>query len=125
MWGGAGACIKSGVTVGNGAVIGAGAVVISDVPAYTIDGGVPAVQLRRRFDDVQARFLQELRKWDRDKDWIARHARSMQDIDALMAEEAATSLSPSIRLREAQVRPGAERPPSSRLACHGQQRVAQ
>ena len=49
-WIGANATILKGVTVGEGAVIAAGALVCSDVPEYSIVGGVPAKVIRQRFD---------------------------------------------------------------------------
>jgi serine O-acetyltransferase len=45
---GAGAKVLGGVTIGDHAVIGANAVVISDVPAYSVAVGVPAVVKNRR-----------------------------------------------------------------------------
>ena len=42
VWIGQGATILKGVTIGDGAIIAAGALVIKDVPAYAIVGGVPA-----------------------------------------------------------------------------------
>lgn len=46
VWIGANATILPGVTIGNGAVIAAGAVVVSDVPANQIVGGVPAKMIK-------------------------------------------------------------------------------
>ena len=47
VWIGSNATILPGVTVGDWAVIAAGAVVTSDVPPYTIVGGVPAKIIKR------------------------------------------------------------------------------
>lgn len=46
VWIGSGAIITDGVNVGKGAVVAAGAVVVEDVPAHTVVGGVPARILR-------------------------------------------------------------------------------
>ena len=46
VWIGSGAIITDGVHIGKGAVVAAGAVVVNDVPAHTIVGGVPARILR-------------------------------------------------------------------------------
>ena len=51
VWIGYGATILSGVHIGQGAVVAAGAVVTSDVPPYTIVGGVPAKLIRYRFNE--------------------------------------------------------------------------
>lgn len=47
-WIGANVTIIGGVTIGKGAVIAAGAVVVSDIPAYTIAGGLPAKVIKTR-----------------------------------------------------------------------------
>lgn len=48
---GANVTILKGVTIGNGSVIAAGAVVTSDIPPYSIAGGVPAKVLASRGSD--------------------------------------------------------------------------
>jgi serine O-acetyltransferase len=45
---GAGAVILGAVEIGDDAIIGANAVVVTDVPASTVFGGVPARELRKR-----------------------------------------------------------------------------
>lgn len=50
-WIGHGAIIRAGVTLGRGSVVAAGAVVTRDVPPYTIVGGNPAKEIRKRFTD--------------------------------------------------------------------------
>jgi len=46
VWIGSGAVITDGVHIGQGAVVAAGAVVVNDVPAHSIVGGVPAKIIR-------------------------------------------------------------------------------
>ena len=52
--------LRDGVMIGNGAVIGAGAVVVKDVPAYAIVGGVPAKVIRMRFSPEQIATFERL-----------------------------------------------------------------
>jgi phosphonate metabolism protein (transferase hexapeptide repeat family) len=63
-WIGHGAIILPSVTVGDGAVIAAGAVVSRSVAPYTIVGGVPARQIRKRFSDAVAAGLCRIAWWD-------------------------------------------------------------
>ena len=45
--------IMHGVKIGEGSVIAAGAVVTKDVPPYSICGGVPAREIRKRFSEEE------------------------------------------------------------------------
>lgn len=47
-WIGTGAIILQGVTIGDGAIVAAGAVVTRDVEEYTVVGGVPAREIKKR-----------------------------------------------------------------------------
>ncbi len=64
VWIGHGVTILPGVRIGDGAVVGAGAVVTRDVAPYTIVGGVPARELKRRFSPAQGEALQQIAWWD-------------------------------------------------------------
>lgn len=64
VWIGHGAVVLPGVSIGNGAVVGANAVVTRDVPAYRIVAGVPARELRPRFEPAIVARLEALAWWD-------------------------------------------------------------
>ena len=72
VWIGAGACILSGVKIGDGSIIGARAVVTKDVEPYTIVAGVPARELRKRFDKKIIERLLEIKWWDWNDEEIRR-----------------------------------------------------
>jgi len=64
VWIGYEAVILSGVHIGDGAIIGARAVVTRDVPPYTIVGGVPAKEIKKRFDEETIQKLQRIEWWN-------------------------------------------------------------
>ena len=72
VWIGYEAVIMSGVHVGDGAVIASRAVVTKDVPPYTIVGGTPAREIRKRFDTDTITQLQELQWWNWSMEKISR-----------------------------------------------------
>ncbi|MDE5987638.1 MAG: CatB-related O-acetyltransferase, partial [Prevotella sp.] len=64
VWIGYEAVIMAGVHIGDGAIVGARTVVTKDVPPYTIVGGVPAKEIRKRFSTDIIEQLQALKWWD-------------------------------------------------------------
>lgn len=64
VWIGQGAYVLKGVKIGDGAVVAAGAVVTKDVAPYTVVGGVPAKEIKKRFSDEIIDKLLELKWWE-------------------------------------------------------------
>lgn len=72
VWIGYEAVIMAGVHIGNGAIIASRAVVTKDVPPYTIVGGTPAKEIRKRFDEDVIEKLETMKWWDWPEDKIRR-----------------------------------------------------
>jgi acetyltransferase-like isoleucine patch superfamily enzyme len=70
VWIGANATIMSGVEIGDGACIASNSVVTKSVEPYSIVGGNPAKNLRKRFEDDIIEQLIELSWWDMDDYFI-------------------------------------------------------
>ena len=70
VWIGYEAVIMAGVHIGDGAIIAARAVVTKDVPPYTIVGGTPDKEIRKRFDAEVIQQLLILKWWDWSTDEI-------------------------------------------------------
>ena len=70
VWIGYEAVIMAGVHIGDGAIIAARAVVTKDVPPYTIVGGTPAKEIRKRFDAEVIQQLLILKRWNWSTDKI-------------------------------------------------------
>lgn len=64
VWIGTGVTILSGVKIGDGAVIAAKSVVTKDVSPYCIVGGIPAKNIRPRFNKQQIAKLMKLKWWN-------------------------------------------------------------
>ncbi|WP_238903613.1 CatB-related O-acetyltransferase [Clostridium sp. YIM B02506] len=83
VWIGYGAKIMEGVKIDNGAIVAAGALVVNDVPAYAIVGGIPATILKYRFREEEIKFLLDLQWWNKSEEWIKSHAKYFDDIENL------------------------------------------
>lgn len=82
VWIGANVIITDGVNIGNGAIIAAGSVVVKDVPDYSIFGGVPAKEIRKRFDEKQIELLQKSKWWENDEKWLRANFEILHNIDS-------------------------------------------
>ncbi len=89
VWIGYEAVIMAGVHIGDGAIIAARALVTKDVPPYTIVGGTPAKEIRKRFDKETIDFLLNLKWWNWSFEKIRQNIAhiSNADIEALKAIE--------------------------------------
>ena len=84
VWLGARVIILDGVSIGDGAIIAAGAVVTKDVEPYSVVGGIPSKEIRKRFTKDQIGFLTNLRWWDKNEEWIKSKAYLFENINKLM-----------------------------------------
>jgi len=83
VWIGANVAIMDGVNIGDGSIVASNSLVNKDIPPYSIYGGVPAKQIKKRFDDDEIKFLQQLKWWDKNEKWIIEHANYFTDIKRL------------------------------------------
>jgi virginiamycin A acetyltransferase len=64
VWIGYNATIMAGVTIGDGAIIATNATVVKDVAPYSIVGGNPAKEIKKRFSDETITKLLALQWWN-------------------------------------------------------------
>lgn len=77
VWIGHQATVMAGVKIGDGAIIAAHSVVTKGVAPYTIVGGNPAKEIRKRFTDKQINTLLEIQWWNWDIDKISRNVHNL------------------------------------------------
>lgn len=66
VWIGYDTLVMPGIKVGDGAIIAAKSVVTKDVEPYTIVGGNPAIEIKKRFDNEVVQMLIKLKWWNWD-----------------------------------------------------------
>lgn len=64
VWIGYNVTIMAGVTIGDGAIIATNSTVTRDVAPYSIVGGNPAMEIKKRFSEEKIRQLLELQWWN-------------------------------------------------------------
>ena len=88
VWIGYNATIMAGVTIGDGAIIATNATIIKDVAPYSIVGGNPAKEIKKRFSEDTILKLLALQWWHWDIEKITKHIQKLTDnsIDKLIEE---------------------------------------
>ena len=77
VWIGHNATIMAGVTIGNGSIIAANSTVTKNVDDYSIVGGNPASELRKRFSQNEIEKLLELQWWNWSIEKISRNVQNL------------------------------------------------
>lgn len=79
VWIGQNVLIKQGVNIGTGAVIGMGSVVTKDILPYSIVAGVPAKEIKKRFDKNVIEDLMESKWWEMEDNVLSKFAEHFKD----------------------------------------------
>ncbi|MCA0931312.1 CatB-related O-acetyltransferase [Lutimonas saemankumensis] len=81
VWIGYNATIMAGVTIGDGAIIATNSTVVKDVEPYSIVGGNPAIEIKKRFSEDIIEKLLELKWWDWEIEKITKNVQSLTSND--------------------------------------------
>ena len=81
VWIGYNATIMAGVKIGDGAIIATNSTVVSDVEPYTIVGGNPAREIKKRFSPEIIERLLKLQWWNWDIEKITENVQNLTDLD--------------------------------------------
>ncbi len=86
VWIGDSATITTGVTIADGAIVATNATVVKDVEPYSIVGGNPAKEIRKRFSPEKIEKLLEIKWWDWDINKITENIQNLtgNNIDKLI-----------------------------------------
>jgi len=81
VWIGYNATIMAGVTIGDGAIIATNSTVIKDVEPYSIVGGNPANEIKKRFSESTIAKLLALQWWNWNIEKITQNIQNLTDND--------------------------------------------
>jgi len=79
VWIGYNSTIMAGVTIGDGAIIATNSTVVKDVEPYTIVGGNPASEIKKRFSEKTIKKLLELKWWNWNIEKITKNIQHLTD----------------------------------------------
>lgn len=79
VWIGYNATIMAGVTIGDGAIIATNSTIVKDVEPYSIVGGNPAKEIKKRFDNSTIKKLLEIKWWNWDIEKITKNVQNLTD----------------------------------------------
>lgn len=77
VWIGYEATIMPGVNIGDGAIVATKSVVTADVEPYSVVGGNPAKEIRKRFDEATVGELIKIQWWNWDQEKVTRNVRAI------------------------------------------------
>ncbi|MBP2628234.1 MAG: vatD [Firmicutes bacterium] len=86
VWIGQNVTIMPGVKIGDGVIIAANSTLVKDVKSYTIVGGNPAKEIKKRFSDEKIELLLEIQWWNWDEKKIFENLEALastNDIETL------------------------------------------
>lgn len=81
VWIGYNSTIMAGVTIGDGAIIATNSTIVKDVKPYTIVGGNPAKEIKKRFSNEIIERLLILKWWNWDIEKISRNVQNLTGLD--------------------------------------------
>ena len=86
VWIGYNSTIMPGVKIGDGAIIATNSIVTKDVEPYTIVGGNPAKEIKKRFTENEINKLLKIRWWNWSIEKITKNVKKLTDnnIDNLL-----------------------------------------
>ena len=85
VWIGYNSTIMPGIRIGDGAIIATNSTITKDVEPYTIVGGNPAKEIRKRFTEKETIKLLEIKWWNWTIEKITQNLKHLTDnnIDSL------------------------------------------